>query len=64
MSSMLLLCGMYRTNSFTWVESGSGDFLRRPVGGKEVPYIPRDLVDEADALGLGEAWGDGGGGAG
>ena len=42
---MLLLCGMYRTNSFTWVESGSGDFLRRPVGGKEVPFRETWLMD-------------------
>lgn len=32
--------------------------------GREGGAIPRDLVDGADALGLGEAWGDGGGGAG
>ena len=42
---MLLLCGMYRTNSFTWVESGSGDFLRRPVGGKEVPFRETWLME-------------------
>ena len=36
---------MYLTNSFTWVESGSGDFLRRPEGGKDVPFRMAWLMD-------------------
>ena len=44
-SAMVLLCGMYLTNSFTCVASGSGDFLRRPVGGNEVPFRDTWLIE-------------------